>query len=193
MQIEKEKIYSGCDGEFKESFSDYPSSKYSLQVFIKRGIEQAVNLTITELTDDSFLIAYTQSQLQPGKNQYQYKFTNKETGRTLIPYSGFIQVAADISGTADTRSHARKMLDALYVLEEGRATKEILNNSYKGRSFQLLTPQEIREAVTYYEDIVQREENETRMNNGEQAGGRLLFGFDNYGKTIRWNNPFWWR
>lgn len=172
-------LYAGASWSFTKAFPDYPASEWNCDLTLKRDSDLPFTI-IAEKDSDDFTFSATAvetSTMNPGYHKYQFKFTNTTTGAVEIK-SGFETIVALLENISDVRSHNKKMLDALQATLEGRATKEILNMSYKGRAFQLLTIQELRDAIEYYKGEVAAEEREEKIKNDEDTGGRLLLGFN---------------
>ena len=182
--ITNQKLYAGINWKWTESFNDYPASQYDSDLIIKKGTDDAKTFK-TEKDGDSFIRSLskgTTTNLPSGRYQFQYVFTYISDGSTDVPkgFEGSIEINAILSSaTYDTRTHNLKMLEALQATLEGRASMEFLNLSYKGRSLQLLTMQELRDAINYYQDEIEKDNRQEQMDAGEITGGKLLIGFGN--------------
>ena len=171
-------LFAGASWNFTKSFSDYPASVWDCTCLFKKDSNSKIELTVTASDDDFIFTAIAEhtGSLTAGTHKYQFKFTHKTSGLVELK-TGYEEIEALLENVTDIRTHNRIMLDALQATLEGRATKEVLNMSYKGRAFQLLTLQELRDAIKFYEGEIEREETEEKIKNGEVTGGRLLLGF----------------
>lgn len=172
-------LYAGASWNFTKSFSDYPAAEWDCILTLKKDAGNPLQITATKAGNKYIFTASAAhtSALSSGTYKYQFKFTNTVTGGIEIK-SGYETIEALLETVSDSRTHNGIMLAALQATLEGRATKEILNMSYKGRAFQLLTLQELREAILFYEAQIKLEQNEEKIKNGEETGRKLLIGFN---------------
>lgn len=171
-------IFAGCTWNFTKSFSDYPADEWDCEFTLKKDSTNSIVIdAAADGTGFIFSAAADDSEdLEGGTYKYQFKFTNKTTSEVQV-ITGYDTVEALLENITDIRTHNRIMLEALTDVLKGRATKEVLNMSYKGKSFQLLSLKELREAKEYYEAQCELEENEEKIKNGENTGNKLLIGF----------------
>ena len=150
--ISDETIISGADGSLVDSFDDYIPSEYDLVVLIKNGTNPVVELTATADEDaaDSYYIAYTADQLQPGDNEYQYEFTSKEDGKNSYPYSGMITIKASLRSSADTRSDDKKVYDELIAARLRLVNREYVSITINGKATQFKTMDQIDAEIVRY-------------------------------------------
>jgi len=87
---------------------------------------------------------------------YVYKPAGADPGnytdRHLIA-AGLVQILPDIAAaesTTDHRSHAKKVLDALESVMEGKATKDVGSYSIGGKSISKMSPSELIEWRSFY-------------------------------------------
>ena len=73
-----------------------------------------------------------------------------------------VTLRADLNANNDLRTHARKTLDAIEAVIEGRATKTHLNHTIGGRSIQYMSPRDLIEFRKYYKDLVSKEDGSYR-------------------------------
>jgi len=101
-----------------------------------------------------------------GANRYKV-----DSGRfTILPN---LATAGEIEG----RTHARIMLDAIKAVLENRATSEIANYTYAGKSITKMTHGELVTAYSFWKSEVAREERAARVLNGEDAGRNVFVRF----------------
>lgn len=95
---------------------------------------------------------------------------------------GFVEVTPNLGGTTgDIRSHARRMLDIIEALLEGRASTDILSSQIDNTHFTRMGFRDITEAHSYYTSQVRLEEAKARVKQG-RATGRLIY--------ARFSRPF---
>lgn len=162
---------AGDTWEWKKSLSDFPADTWTLTytLFSSSGV-----LTITASADSTAHLvdvapattaAYTAgrydwiSQVTDGTDQYQ-------VGK------GAIQVLPDLSAAAtyDGRSHARKMLDAIESILEGRATNDDLDTVRSAHSGRDMTREGLIKIHQHYSASVRMESEALGLANGQKTG-----------------------
>lgn len=158
---EPKEITSGFQYTWTETLSDYPANdgwtlKYILLNSANKeefeaaadGASHVITLTATD-TEEFIAGVYT-----------LYKYVEHTDGRKYQITSFTFEVHANPieASTLDTRTHARKMLEALEALEIGRASISQKGFSIAGRSIEYLLPEEIIKWKLHYQRIVNAEE-----------------------------------
>ena len=157
-------IYAGDTVIFSLGFDDYPASSGWAITFDFRGKEKtAVSFTSTQDSVDSSrhfvsLTPATTAVWVPG----DYKGVGRaiKTPQKLTAWTGLISILPDLSQQTDdydTRSHARRCLDAIELTMEGKATRDVLNTTVAGQSVGRLTPEQLIAFRAYYLAQVQAE------------------------------------
>jgi hypothetical protein len=115
--------------------------------------------------DGSFLFSATKTQTQAlsgGAYAWQIDAVEKATTDAVTLASGTLQVdtslALQTAGGTDSRSHVKKMLDAVEAVLEGRASRVESEYQINGRMFKLLTPNELLELRGYYSNLYLKEQ-----------------------------------
>lgn len=111
---------------------DYPPPAYALQlVFISSTGKVVVASTPS---DGNHRFTVDTVPFSSGRHDYQLKAVGTGYRRTLL--TGFttaqVDLASDTVATFDGRSHAKKVLDALEAVIEGRASKSQLKHEFDG-------------------------------------------------------------
>ena len=97
-----------------------------------------------------------------------------KTGQTFTVWRGSLSIEPDLTqqtGSYDTRSHAKKCLDAIEAVLEGKATRDVLNTTIAGQSVGRLTPEQLIAFRSYYLAEVAAEE---MANNGDYGTKNVL-------------------
>lgn len=180
---EPKEIFAGDKLEWTESNSAYPASegwvlKYVLinnsQKYTFQAAADGDNHKVTLLSTDTSAWAAGTYTLMP----YYESSTTKEiqTRLTLKIKPNLITAA-----TYDTRSHARKALEAIEAAIERRATKEQsalqISTPQGTRSLQWMSMRELIEAREFYNGELIREQQAERAAQGKAAGGRVFLEF----------------
>lgn len=151
----------------REDLSDYPAPTWTLKYRFKNaagGFEVVATadgssfaVTVPHTTTDDF-----------AAGDYEYVAWVEGGGERYTVKAGAFKVLPNLTAAAatdalDTRSHARKALDAIEAVIEGRATKDQEAYTINGRSVQR-TP--LAELITFrdrYRAEVRREEQAARL------------------------------
>lgn len=114
------------------------------------------------------------SSFAPGEYSW-YGWVESSAERHTVS-SGFVTItgnpATSTAGT-DPRSHARKMLDAIEAVLEGRATSDMSSYMIAGRQVVLLSPDALIRWRGHYKSLVRAEER--AAGSGKASGLRVKF------------------
>lgn len=161
---EPKEITAGFQYSWTESLSDYPADNGWVLKYILLNASNKIEfesipdnsshlIELTPETTDEFIAGvYT-----------LYKYVEHTDGRKfqITSFSYTINASPISATTLDTRTHARKMLEALEALELGRASVQQKAFSIAGRSIEYLTPEEIIKWKNHYQRVVFAEENKS--------------------------------
>lgn len=91
-----------------------------------------------------------------------YLGTSKVTRgvQSFTTWRGQIEILPDLSQQSDnydTRSHAKKCLDAINAVLEGKATRDVMQTTIAGQSVGRMSWSEITAAKSYFQDLVDGE------------------------------------
>ena len=96
----------------------------------------------------------------------------------MLVDSGTFKVVKNLAAdTSDPRTHARKVLDALEALIEGKASKDQQSYSIAGRSISRLSPGELLEWRDRYRVEVAAEARAEKIKNGGMHAGIIKVRF----------------
>lgn len=155
-------VVSGTTVKFKRIFDDYkPENSWVLTyTFINKDVKRTV--TTSDNGDSYHLFNSTLTGWVEGRYSWQ-AFVAKSGERYLVD-SGEWEVKADyaLHKKLDTRSHVKKVLDALEAMIENKASKDQLSYSIAtpeggSRTLSRLTHAEVIESHKYYKTLYQRE------------------------------------
>ena len=158
---EPKEIIAGFQYSWKETLSNYPADDgWSLKY---KGLNASGNIEINAAADGSeYLITLTPAATAAytaGTYQF-YKYVEHPDGQKYQISTITIDVLTNpiAANTLDTRTHARKMFEALEALELGRADKVQKSFSIAGRAIEYLSPEEIIKWKNHYKRIMMTEE-----------------------------------
>lgn len=154
------KVIAGDTAQWEKSLPDYPASAGWVLVYTL--INAAAKITITAAADgDDYVVTQpsaTTAAWAKGKYKYQARVTLAGVSHTVE--TGDMEVAANFATetTLDGRSHARKVLDAVEAVLEGRATKDQEEYTIGDRSLKRTPIEKLYELRQRYKAEVSREE-----------------------------------
>lgn len=166
----------GDTWSWKRSLADYPAGTWTLTYYFRaREGEFSVTCGIDGSDHLAAVPAATSATYKAGYYSWIAVVTNGTTRATLG--RGTTTVKPDPSATGaglDPRSHARKVLEALEAVIEGKATKDQLEYTIGTRHIKRMSPEEIIKWRAHYRAEVNAEEVNERLDNGQTGGARLL-------------------
>lgn len=181
---EPHEILAGDTLQWKKSLSDYPASggwtlKYRLiNASGKIDITAAADgidhlITVTAATSAAYTAGtYTwTSYVEKGSGASLERYT-LSTGTIIVKPS----LATQTTGY-DTRSHVKKVLDALESLLEGKASRDAQQITIAGQSITKMPPEELLQWRDYYADKYQTELAKENITNEKPAGNRIKVQF----------------
>lgn len=119
----------------------------------------------------------TTAQWVPARYRWELFAINGTSDRETVQ-AGYVDILPDLkTATGDQRSHARRTLDLIEALIEGRATNDILESTIDNTRFTRMTPAQLLAAHSYYTAIVRKEEAKARVKNGLASGRTILYRF----------------
>lgn len=158
--------------------SDYPPASYSLKYSLRLAGATATEIEITANESGSdYLIevaSTTTAGYTAGTYIWQAYITRTSDSERVMIASGVVDVIANRdASTSDPRSHARKVLDAIEAVIEGRASKDQEEYTIKDRSLKRTPLSDLLTLRNKYRAEVDAEE---RAANG-QGSRKLLYRF----------------
>lgn len=143
--------------------ADYSPADHSLTFsFVPMNGGTIKSITATN-SDGEFLLSQTSAQ-SGGWDAGVYSFTATMTrtsdGLVATVCSGHLKVKPNpLTSTADTRTQARRTLEAIEATIEGRASKDADAYTIEGRSITRTPVEDLIRLRSLYAGIVRREEN----------------------------------
>ncbi len=170
----------------RKDLTDYPASSWTLKYYLVKDGEQII---ITAAADpdstDNFLVSVapaTTATYTTGIYKWMARISTG-SGVTLQEYTieeGTIEILPNLGATLntglDTRSHAKKMLDAIEATLEGRATTYQLDLIEKviGSDSMSKKPELLREWRDKYRIEYNLSLRKERVKRGKKGGGKTL-------------------
>lgn len=161
-------LRAGDTLSWTESISDYPASDGWTFAFalIDYGKTPIIITASTSGSDYAISVLPAVTRLwSAGKYSWQ-AYVYKSGGAPVLiieKYTieiGQVEILPDLTqaiSTTDTRSHVKKVLDALEVLLEGKSLNDAQNYSIGGRSMSKMSPEELIKWRSFYKTEYERE------------------------------------
>jgi|DEB0MinimDraft_12_1074336.scaffolds.fasta_scaffold45881_2 hypothetical protein len=176
---EPEKLVAGDTLKFTKSVSDYaPEDSWVLSYALVSSTNQ-YNFSASDNGDGTHLVnvaAATTVAWVVGTYKWQ-AYVTKASERYSVG-AGTLEVVSDFSGETsfDARAHCKKVLDAIELTIEGKASKDqqsysiSFGDSGASRSISRLSFGELIEARKFYKNEYQRLKRQERIANGLDSG-----------------------
>lgn len=97
---------------------------------------------------------------------YKLSIQSTDGSETYVIEAGSVLVEPALGSATDVRSHAKKVLDALEAMLEGKASQDQLSYSIRGRSLSRMSPAELLDWRDRYRSEVNREKQKEDIKNG---------------------------
>jgi len=164
----------------RRDLSDYPASSWTLEYYLLKADKQ---IKITAAADGDYfkiVIAASTTAAYPAGVYRWNAYVSKDTERYKVD-EGTIEIkpnyAAQTTGY-DTRTHIKKVLDAIEAVIEGRATQDHLSyTAPNGVSFNKMAPEELIRWWSFYKQQYQRELDAEKIRNGLVTSKKILTRF----------------
>jgi hypothetical protein len=172
-------LRAGDRAQWTKTLSDYPPAdgwdlKYRL-------LNESVALDAITATEDGTTYSIdlpTTYTADLAAGIYQLTGWVEKSGDRKTIYLADVEILANLAAATsavDSRSHVKKVLDALEAMIEGRATnaeESIVVPGFGNKQIQYLNPLELRKARNLYRREYEEELRATARKNGRKIGGR---------------------
>lgn len=178
---EPNQIVVGDLVEWRKSEIDLDPALYDLLYVFREHASPYATIEKTATHDGSdFVISMTASgpEWRPGRWSWSsYAVRKSDSARRRIEIGTFDFLHDLQIESGDVRSHARRMLDMIEALMEGRATDDVDNYSIAGRQLTKMSVDELMHWRSHYKSEVETEENIKRVERGEASGSSVQMRF----------------
>lgn len=160
--------------------SDYPTDTYALtyEFHEDSGGGGSHRFTVTAVeTTDAYIVEVSHSttdSYMAGDYHWDAYITRSSDSERLIVDKGRTRIDVDLAtSTADVRSHAKKVLDAIEAVIENRATIDQSSFSIAGRSLSRMSPDELMEFRNRYRAEYNQELKKAKIRNHKPTGNMI--------------------
>jgi hypothetical protein len=175
-------ITAGDTLDFNTSVPDYPAgSGWTLKYRLApRSAGTAIDLTAAANGDDYTVTATATTTLNWATGYYTWTaFVEKGAERYTVD-RGQLQIRASsttLAAGTDTRTHARKVLDAIEALIESKGAADVMEYTIGNRSIKKMGMADLLVWHSRYSAMVQYVDRAERVANGLSAGGKIQVRF----------------
>lgn len=161
--------------------SDYTAPDWSLELHFRAKDGVSIDLSSTDSGGGHLFSVDAGTTAQ--WNAASYSVVGRAVysdGSKFTFYTGSMRVLPDLSQQADnfdTRTHSKKCLDAIELVMEGKATRDVLNTTIAGQSVSRLSPEQLVFWRNYYKSEVAAEQALIDAQNGKAQGNLIRFTF----------------
>lgn len=162
-------VRAGDTWEWTTSLADYPAGTYTL-TYTFWNASAAFTATASASGSDHLVDIAPATTVGYASGRYEWVARASDGTDTYTVAAGVLQVLPAVGSSMDTRSHARKMLDAITATLESRATTDeldLVTASFNGRS---MTRVELIKLRQHYLAAVNQEEQAAKLARGENTG-----------------------
>jgi len=163
----------------RDDLSSYPASEWTLKYYLLKTGKQIV---ITASADGNNFKIEVSASVTKDYPAGDYTWIAK-VSKGLEEYTvdtGIIEILPDLVAATlgyDTRSHVKKVLDAIEAVLEGRATKDQMSYSIAGRTLALTPIEDLIVLRDRYKIEYMHEVNAERIKKDLQTTGKVLVRF----------------
>lgn len=155
-------IVAGDTIKFLKTLQDYPAPEWTLTYYLVKDSSAASPITFSSTASGSGHLVNVSSATTTNWQQGRYRIIGRvqnDAGEKYTVFQGFLEIRPNLAlGAVDVRSHARKCLDAIEAVLEGRATKEILQWEIEGQKIHNIPHEDLLKFRDYYRAEVKNEE-----------------------------------
>lgn len=160
LTVEPQFVYAGDTLLLTKSLADYSASDgWSLSYFFVStdGAGKTFNFSATASGSD-FSISFDTSNVEVGKYQGRAKVT--KSGQSFTVWVGQLEILASLEQSADTRSQAKRTLDKINAVIEGRADSSILKSKINGTEIERIPISDLLKLQDEYTRMVAVEDSQ---------------------------------
>lgn len=155
--------------------ADFPASQWTLTYEARSNVASgSIQITASQNgSAETFLIsvpAATSANWKAGLYSWA-AYVTKGPDRYRVDYGKWkaVRNLATTSSGYDDRSHAKKVVDAIEAVLEGRASEDAASLTAGGKTIQKLSPLELLKFRNHYRQEYARELNRERLRNGQPS------------------------
>lgn len=163
---EPDLIVAGDTAKWQRSLDDYPANQSWVLTYTLVSAAQRYTFSAAASGADHLVTvaATTTATWVPGT--YTWRAQASKAGEVYTVGTGSLRVRPSFATATDGRSHARKTLEAIEAVIEGRATSEVSAYTIGNRELRYMAPSELLKLRDRYRAEVAREDAAQRAGAG---------------------------
>ena len=185
--IEPYDAIAGDTWKWNKTLADYkPSESWVLTYSFRSKTGTGFNITASanSANDGWEIVAGKNSTVTYTAGEYDWAAYVAKSGERFLVDSGKLVIKTNIeavstSSTGDLRSHAKKMVDNIQAVLEGRIDSDVENYTIGGRSISKIPITELVTLLNTYEEKLEEEEKKRRHDNKHGSGRMIKARFNN--------------
>lgn len=157
--LEPTEINAGDTATWSRTLADHPASAGWALSYVLINATAKISISSTAGGDDHLVLVAASATAGWTAGVYDWRARVTKSGEVYTVGQGRITVLPSLSAsTADLRSHARKTLDAIESVIEGRASQDVLEYQIAGRSLKRIPVADLLVLRDRYRSEVARED-----------------------------------
>ena len=174
---EPSSVYAGDTVAWTKSLNDYPATAWTLYYALQRdGGSISIEASADGNTHSVSVAAATTATWVPATYQWT-AYVSDGTNRYTVETGEITIKPNPTAGGYDTRGYAKRMLDAIEALLEGRATSDVSSYSIGGRSLSKMSVSELVQWRQKFRREYESEKAAERVARGLNTGRKILTRF----------------
>lgn len=178
---EPEIFTAGETVKWKKTLTDYPPSTFTLKYYLRGPSKLDVTATASGTAHLATISSASSADLHAGEYRWYAQATETATSEVTQVAEGQLEVKGNpvyFEAGKDTRTHAKKMLDAIEAMLEGNASKEEASLTFPdGRSISYVPKADLIRMRSVYKQEVAAEEAIERAKLGLGSGNKIKIRF----------------
>lgn len=177
---EPAELRAGDTWKWTKSLADYSAADGWVLKYRFKNAAGGFEITATASGSDFSISVAADTTTGYTAGTYEWTAWIEYGGEVFTVDGGTLQVLPNLRAGAataalDTRSHARKTLDAIEAVIENRATLDQMSYTIAGRTLQRMSVADLIKFKNHYAQLVQAEVNADKLKKGLGIGGRIQF------------------
>tara|TARA_R110000823_G_scaffold314456_2_gene443672 strand:+ start:1017 stop:1595 length:579 start_codon:yes stop_codon:yes gene_type:complete len=171
--IEPDQFVAGDLVQWKREdlLTDYPTALYTLKYSARLHGQANVEIELTADANHLISVGSTvSSKYRPGTYSYQaYIIRNSDSARVVVRSGRFIVAPNRDKDSVEPRTVAEVNLQKCSDVYSGRMGSDVESYSIAGRSLSKLAPDALRKEMSYWQGIVNQEQNKAAIKAGKAS------------------------
>lgn len=181
MNITNQKLYAGDKWNWIEQLPEYPSTSYTLKLYLKYQDNDTITITASSSGSDHVCsyAASSSAALTAGNYKYHFTVTEKaDTDNVITIEQGSVYIFPNLATITDERTNLEKIKDSIDAVLESRASKEQEDIELPGgKKIKYLSLTELIKAKNQIESQIRSERRKERIKQGLGSGTEIKVEF----------------